>query len=131
MAFDKGWYNNVPGITEEGKQAKIWDAKEGGYVGLRSVDEIKELNWSTKTIGFKACPYCILVIFSPSLPGSKPHFGNSSERTAIVAFCFQLFNFGLFPGVRVNALSKKPMTFLCNMLFYMINKGHGIVINLI
>ncbi|HDL7359434.1 TPA: membrane lipoprotein lipid attachment site-containing protein [Yersinia enterocolitica] len=42
MAFVKGWDNNVLGITEEGKQAKIWDAKEGGCVGRRTVDEVKE-----------------------------------------------------------------------------------------
>lgn len=42
MAFDKGWDSNTLGITEEGKQAKIWDAKEGVCIGRRVVDEVKE-----------------------------------------------------------------------------------------
>ncbi|ECJ9143565.1 lipoprotein [Salmonella enterica] len=42
MAFVKGWDNNTLGITDEGKQAKIWDAKEGVCVGRRAVAEIKE-----------------------------------------------------------------------------------------
>ena len=42
MAFVKGWDNNTLGITEEGKQAKIWDAKEGVCIGRRVVDEVKE-----------------------------------------------------------------------------------------
>lgn len=42
MAFVKGWDNNVLGITEEGKQAKIWDAKEGVCIGRRVVEEVKE-----------------------------------------------------------------------------------------
>lgn len=42
MAFVKGWDNNTLGITDEGKQAKIWDAKEGVCIGRRVVDEVKE-----------------------------------------------------------------------------------------
>ncbi|OKU36485.1 hypothetical protein ACN79_15730 [Escherichia coli] len=42
MAFIKGWDNNTLGITDEGKQAKIWDAKEGVCIGRRVVDEVKE-----------------------------------------------------------------------------------------
>lgn len=42
MAFVKGWDNNTLGITEEGKQAQIWDAKEGVCIGRRVVDEVKE-----------------------------------------------------------------------------------------
>ncbi|QIP56513.1 hypothetical protein [Hafnia alvei] len=42
MVFVKGWDNNTLGITEEGKQAKIWDAKEGVCIGRRVVDEVKE-----------------------------------------------------------------------------------------
>ncbi len=42
MAFVKGWDNNTLGITDEGKQAKIWDAKDGACIGHRSVAEIKE-----------------------------------------------------------------------------------------
>ncbi|EBI7047420.1 lipoprotein [Salmonella enterica] len=42
MAFVKGWDNNTLGITEEGKQAKIWNAKEGVCIGHRVVDEVKE-----------------------------------------------------------------------------------------
>lgn len=36
------WDNNTLGITDEGKQAKIRDAKEGVCVGRRIVDEVKE-----------------------------------------------------------------------------------------
>ncbi|MCX8959890.1 hypothetical protein EHW66_21170 [Erwinia psidii] len=42
MAFVKGWDNNTPGITDEDKQAKIWDAKEGVCIGRRVVDEVME-----------------------------------------------------------------------------------------
>lgn len=42
MAFVKGWDNNTLGITDEGKQAKIWDTKEGVCVGRRVVVEVKE-----------------------------------------------------------------------------------------
>ena len=42
MAFVKGWDNNTLGITDEGKQAKIWDAKEGVCIGRQVVDEVKE-----------------------------------------------------------------------------------------
>ncbi|MDT7486038.1 hypothetical protein [Citrobacter koseri] len=42
MAFVKGWDNNTLGITDEGKSAKIWDAKDGACIGRRVVDEIKE-----------------------------------------------------------------------------------------
>ncbi|MBU3895617.1 hypothetical protein [Serratia rhizosphaerae] len=42
IAFVKGWDSNTLGITDEGKQAKIWDAKEGVCVGRCVVDEVKE-----------------------------------------------------------------------------------------
>lgn len=42
MGFVKGWDNNTLGITDEGKQAKIWNTKEGVCVGRRVVDKIKE-----------------------------------------------------------------------------------------
>ncbi len=34
--------NNTLGITEEGKQAKIWNAEEGVCIDHRVVDEVKE-----------------------------------------------------------------------------------------
>ena len=42
MAFVTRGDNNTLGITEEGKQAKIWAAKEGVCIGRRVVDEVKE-----------------------------------------------------------------------------------------
>ncbi|WP_373225839.1 membrane lipoprotein lipid attachment site-containing protein [Enterobacter cloacae complex sp. ESBL7] len=42
MAFNKGWDDNVLGITDEGKAAKIWNTQEGVCIGRRVVDQVKE-----------------------------------------------------------------------------------------